>query len=226
MFIRNMLLSCGYVEHLMIRVEHIWRTSCAVCELWHQVFNERSSNSSSPQEVQPKWSKMLEKLALLALLLVHFTLAQELTLPYFNIAEKKKVSVNATCGEDFIGKDSKEFYCKLVGYDSFLVASSNQIFDGQVRKVLLIISKRLSWNSNVFFHQLNCIFRILLDFYDFLSIFSFVQFCLVFLGFSTISIMVDFSWLFKQFLIGLRLLFTAARCQLLWSAVRQSPSCF
>ena len=77
---------------------------------------------------------MLEKLALLALLLVHFTLAQELTLPYFNIAEKKKVSVNATCGEDFIGKDSKEFYCKLVGYDSFLVASSNQIFDGQVRK--------------------------------------------------------------------------------------------
>ncbi len=34
-----------------------------------------------------------------------------LTPPYFNIAEKRKVTVNATCGE---GVAQKEVYCKLV----------------------------------------------------------------------------------------------------------------
>jgi hypothetical protein len=38
-----------------------------------------------------------------------------LTPPYFNIAEKRKVTANATCGE---GVAQKEVYCKLVGYDS------------------------------------------------------------------------------------------------------------
>ena len=72
---------------------------------------------------------MKEKLALLLLALVHFCAAQDLTLPYFNIAEKKKVTVNATCGEDPTRKD---VYCKLVGYDSIMTQSANEILDGQV----------------------------------------------------------------------------------------------
>ena len=74
---------------------------------------------------------MKEKLALLCAL-VHFTLAQEQdlsTMPYFNIAEKKKVTVNATCGED---PTRKEVYCKLVGYDSIFSQSASNILDGQV----------------------------------------------------------------------------------------------
>jgi hypothetical protein len=55
-----------------------------------------------------------------------------LTPPYFNIAEKRKVTVNATCGE---GVAQKEVYCKLVGYDSRLDAGriTYDILDGQVR---------------------------------------------------------------------------------------------
>ena len=51
-------------------------------------------------------------------------------LPTFNIARDKKVTVNATCGQDTEG----ETYCKLVGYDSFFVKSTNRIITGQVRK--------------------------------------------------------------------------------------------
>ena len=82
---------------------------------------------------------MKEKLALLLLALVHFCLAQQdLTLPYFNIAEKKKVTVNATCGEDPTRKD---VYCKLVGYDSIMTQSANEILDGQVNKFYKISQK-------------------------------------------------------------------------------------
>jgi len=54
-----------------------------------------------------------------------------LTPPYFNIAEKRKVTVNATCGE---GVAQKEVYCKLVGYDSRHDAGriTYDILDGQV----------------------------------------------------------------------------------------------
>ena len=54
-----------------------------------------------------------------------------MTPPYFNIAEKRKVTVNATCGE---GVAQKEVYCKLVGYDSRLDAGriTYDILDGQV----------------------------------------------------------------------------------------------
>ena len=82
---------------------------------------------------------MKEKLALLLLALVHFCLAQQdLTLPYFNIAEKKKVTVNATCGEDATRKD---VYCKLVGYDSIFHEMKNEILDGQVNKFYKISQK-------------------------------------------------------------------------------------
>ena len=52
-------------------------------------------------------------------------------LPTFNIARDKEVTVNATCGGDLGGQT--ETYCKLVGYDSFFVKSSNQILSGQVK---------------------------------------------------------------------------------------------
>lgn len=53
-----------------------------------------------------------------------------LTPPYFNIAENRKVTVNATCGE---GIPYKEIYCKLVGYDRIDVGLAKyDIVDGQV----------------------------------------------------------------------------------------------
>lgn len=36
----------------------------------------------------------------------------ELTPPYFNLAEGRKISATSTCG---VGTDSPELYCKLVG---------------------------------------------------------------------------------------------------------------
>ena len=75
---------------------------------------------------------------------VHYCYAQspEQNLPTFNIARNKKVTVNATCGEDTGGQE--ETYCKLVGYDSFFVKSSNRIITGQVRlnEFLIIICTR------------------------------------------------------------------------------------
>ena len=58
-----------------------------------------------------------------------------LTPPYFNIAENRKVSANATCGE---GTNQREMYCKLVGYDRIDAYGSiggTDIIDGQVHKV-------------------------------------------------------------------------------------------
>ena len=80
------------------------------------------------------------------LALVHFCAAQDLTLPYFNIAEKKKVTVNATCGEDPTRKD---VYCKLVGYDSIMTQSANEILDGQVNLnfTKLLSSQKVSFDN-------------------------------------------------------------------------------
>ena len=69
---------------------------------------------------------------------LHSSFAQDLAPPYFNIAEKKIVTVNATCGEGTITK--KEVYCKLVGYDSYLHTQSHitsEIRDGQVSQNLI-----------------------------------------------------------------------------------------
>ena len=64
--------------------------------------------------------------------------------PYFNIAEKKRVEVNATCGQDDIRGDSEETYCKLVGYDSksydsFSVSMGMNVVDGQVRIIVFFL---------------------------------------------------------------------------------------
>ena len=79
--------------------------------------------------------------------------------PYFNIAEKKKVEVNATCGQDDIRGDSEETYCKLVGYDSksydsFSVSMGMNVVDGQVRIIvffLLNFGFKISSSSNILF---------------------------------------------------------------------------
>ena len=57
-----------------------------------------------------------------------------LTPPYFNIAENRKVTANATCGcaDPNCAVVQKEVYCKLVGYDRLDYASTFDIRDGQV----------------------------------------------------------------------------------------------
>lgn len=61
---------------------------------------------------------------------LQISMAQDMALPYFNIALKKRVTVNATCGENV---PRKENFCKLVGYDSIYLASSTQnVQQGQV----------------------------------------------------------------------------------------------
>ena len=73
---------------------------------------------------------------LLLLFMVQSVISQ-MSPQYFNIAEKKKVTVNATCGEGYIGQ--KHYFCKLVGYDTYLHTGSqatSTIKDGQVCIVL------------------------------------------------------------------------------------------
>ena len=56
-----------------------------------------------------------------------------LTPPYFNIAENRPITANATCGEGGVGKES---YCKLVGgFDRIdeTWSQNRDIIDGQVR---------------------------------------------------------------------------------------------
>ena len=52
-----------------------------------------------------------------------------LTPPYFNIAENRVVTVNATCGEGVAGPET---YCKLVGYDTFKEGLDDYVLGGHV----------------------------------------------------------------------------------------------
>ena len=74
----------------------------------------------------------MKKLAfeLLLFAFVQFCHAQDNVMPYFNIALKKKVEVNATCGEGL--DDYSNTFCKLVGHDSFLVTAHSTTELGQV----------------------------------------------------------------------------------------------
>ena len=58
----------------------------------------------------------------------------QITPQYFNIAENRRVTVNATCGE---GLAQREVYCKLVGNNDDTVQMRGQfdILDGQVRNI-------------------------------------------------------------------------------------------
>ena len=83
--------------------------------------------------LSPNFLLLLAGLIVLAAVPAFSQESTVLTPPYFNIAEKRKVTVNATCGE---GVAQKEVYCKLVGYDSRLDAGriTYDILDGQVGK--------------------------------------------------------------------------------------------
>ena len=64
-----------------------------------------------------------------------------LTPPYFNIAENRPITANATCGEGGVGKES---YCKLVGgFDRIdeTWGMSKDIIDGQVIYVKMKLSE-------------------------------------------------------------------------------------
>jgi laminin, alpha 3/5 len=74
----------------------------------------------------------LVSLVLLALLtIVNFETAQtELTPPYFNLAEGRKIHASATCGDD---SDGPELYCKLVGANTENDNQYYSVIQGQVR---------------------------------------------------------------------------------------------
>ena len=78
--------------------------------------------------------KICCKMLLLQLSLLATASAQYvLTPPYFNIAENRPITANATCGEGVVGKES---YCKLVGgFDRIdeTWGRNKDIIDGQVQ---------------------------------------------------------------------------------------------
>lgn len=53
----------------------------------------------------------------------------ELTPPYFNLAEGRKISSTATCGVD---TDGPELYCKLVGANTENDNQFSEVIQGQV----------------------------------------------------------------------------------------------
>lgn len=53
----------------------------------------------------------------------------ELTPPYFNLAEGRKISATATCGVDI---DEPELYCKLVGANTENDSHNYEVIQGQV----------------------------------------------------------------------------------------------
>jgi len=70
-------------------------------------------------------------LALLAALLDRRAVAEVLTPPYFNLAEGRRITATATCGE---GLQGPELYCKLVGANSErnVDYEGNLVIQGQV----------------------------------------------------------------------------------------------
>lgn len=66
--------------------------------------------------------------AMLTLVAVGWT-AAELTPPYFNLAEGRKISATATCG---VETEEPELYCKLVGANTENYNHSQKLIQGQV----------------------------------------------------------------------------------------------
>lgn len=59
----------------------------------------------------------------------------ELTPPYFNLAEGRKIHATATCGVD---TDGPELYCKLVGANTENDNQYYSLIQGQVRAVFIV----------------------------------------------------------------------------------------
>jgi laminin alpha 3/5 len=62
--------------------------------------------------------------------------AEVLTPPYFNLAEGRRITATATCGE---GIDEPELYCKLVGATSDTDDNPN-VIHGQVNSTIMTMS--------------------------------------------------------------------------------------
>lgn len=68
------------------------------------------------------------------LMLTVTTVNAELTPPYFNLAEGRKISASATCGVD---TDGPELYCKLVGANTENDHQDYSVIQGQVSEIRL-----------------------------------------------------------------------------------------
>jgi len=92
-------------------------------------FNNLLSERSEKQAGQARRASARMALLLCATLLAawaHTAHGELLTPPYFNLAEGRRISATATCGD---GDNPSELYCKLVG----ATAEDNQnIIHGQV----------------------------------------------------------------------------------------------
>lgn len=64
----------------------------------------------------------------------------ELTPPYFNLAEGRKIFASATCG---VGIDGPELYCKLVGANTEHEEHFYEVIQGQVSE----------WKTSTFFNN-------------------------------------------------------------------------
>lgn len=61
--------------------------------------------------------------------------SEVLTPPYFNLAERRRVTATATCGE---GVEEPELFCKLIGANSELLnQQDNLLIQGQVSYFIL-----------------------------------------------------------------------------------------
>lgn len=71
--------------------------------------------------------------ALVACCVCAIARAELLTPPYFNLAEGRRVTATATCGE---GIEGPELFCKLIGSYSpdLMTQRDNLLIQGQVRE--------------------------------------------------------------------------------------------
>lgn len=76
----------------------------------------------------------LTSIVVFLMLTVTTTVKAELTPPYFNLAEGRKISASATCGVD---TDGPELYCKLVGANTENDHQDYSVIQGQVSEIRL-----------------------------------------------------------------------------------------
>lgn len=94
--------------------------------------------------------RCLITLTIFAIVLIDVIKTEILTPPYFNLAEKKKITATATCGVD---SEGPELYCKLVGANAENDIDVNLI-QGQVRTIFLRyikINRANFWAESVTF---------------------------------------------------------------------------
>lgn len=83
----------------------------------------------------------------------------ELTPPYFNLAEGRKIYASSTCGVD---SDGPELYCKLVGSD-IETNINGTVINGQVKLSFGIVSNAFD-HHNLFKRRTKIHFRLGVDY--------------------------------------------------------------